>query len=404
MDAVLWIRCHAEASVELNITVKRWAAACVLGCLVLAVLLLPPQPNEDPFYRWTPRWSAREQGLDVRVQNRRIHGIMLWQAYRHAHDEDIAQREFGLKSSTAGARSGVPVWFDADVPVAARREVSRLLDADEAARGAWRGKGNVGVLVFTDTATAVDGIRLPWGFNSGLIAATKVLPPTRATGDRCVTVIHVGHLALLGGGAIPPDRGLLDGCAFYDAFGMPGAQIAGWMDSTKISYARALSFAPPDSLSTRLRRWGYEDFFYSDGRYSRCAAGDLPACSAMIREPITSFYWRYWHDASVPPPAESQEVLTRSRGFNAALLDDMVRDIGPERFERVWQSSKSLDSAYFDATGDQLAAWLHRRTVAMDGPYHIGPLLSTTSAIITLFSIALSLALSVRLARRPTAV
>jgi hypothetical protein len=383
----------------MKVTVKRWIGACVIGCLVLAVMLLPPQGNDDPFFRWTPRWSTREQGLDTRVQSRRIHGLLLWQAYRHAHDVEIAQREFGAKAPS-GAMS---VWYDADVSSAARREVGRLLAADESARGSWQAKGGVGVLVFTDTTTAVDGVRLPWGYNSGLIASTKVLPPTRATGGRCVTVIRIGHLALLGGGSIPADRALLDGCAFYDAFGNPGPQVGAWEDTSKFAFARGLSFAPRDSTSIKLRRWGYDDYYYGDERFARCAANDLAACAAMIREPVISFYWRFWRDASVPAPASSVEWTERARGVNATMLDDMVRDIGPERFARVWQSPKSLDSAYFDATGESLAAWVHRRAVSIDGPYHIGPLPTLTSAILTLLAILVSLMASARYARRPAA-
>lgn len=384
-------------------TMKRWIAGCVLGCLILAVALLPPQTADDPFYRWTPRWSTREQGLNARVESRQVHAHLLWVAYRHAHDVDVAHREFAANGARGTPAGGMSVWFDTDVPEATRREVSRALDTDESARGSWRGKGGVGVLVFTDTATSVDGVRLPWGYNSGLIVSTKVLPPTPATGDRCVTVIRIGHLALHTAGMLAPDRALLDGCAFYDAFGQPGPHIAAWMDSTHAGFARALSFAPPDSMSLKLSRWGYDDFFYGDERFARCAASDLAACSGMVGEPSVNFYWRFWHDASVPAPAEATESNQRGRGFNATLLDAMVRDIGPERFERVWQSQKSLDSAYFDATGESLGSWVHRRTVAMDGAYHIGPLPTATSAILTIVTIVLSLALSMRLARRPAA-
>ncbi|MFI5232461.1 MAG: hypothetical protein ACHQSE_08105 [Gemmatimonadales bacterium] len=382
-------------------TLKRWIGACVLGCLALAVALLPPQAADDTFYRWTPRWSGREQGLNVRVEGRYEHAHLLWVAYRHAHDAGIAQHEFASKPGTTAG--DVSVWFDADVPEATRREVGEALNANESERGSWRGKGRVGVLVFTDTATSIDGVHLPWGYNRGLIVSTKVLPPTPATGDRCVTVIRVGHVALHTAGAIPPDRALLDGCAFYDAFGQPGPHIAAWMDSTHAGFARALSFAPPDSTSITLSRWGYDDFFYGDERFARCAASDLAACSAMVKEPAVNFFWRFWHDASVPAPAEATEDNQRARGFSATLLDAMVRDIGPERFERVWQSQKSLDSAFFDATGEPLGAWVHRRTVAIHGPYHIGPLPTATSAILTIVTIVLSLALSARFAQRPAA-
>jgi hypothetical protein len=284
-----------------------------------------------------------------------------------------------------------------------RRAVGAQLAAEESARGSWRGKGGIAVLVLTDTATAIDGVRLPWGYNSGLVASTTVLPPSHATGDRCVTVVRIGHLALLGGGPIPADRSLLDGCAFYDAFGTPGPQVGAWVDSEKVGFARTLSFAPPDSASANLNRWGYLDYVSSEADFARCASNDLSACSRMLRRPATNFYWRYWVDLSVPAPAEAIELTQRARGFSATLLDAMVRDIGPERFERVWQSPRSLDSAYFDATGEQLSSWVHRRAVALDGAYHIGPLPTATSAILTIVTIVLSLALSVRFAQRPAA-
>ena len=198
-------------------------------------------------------------------------------------------------------------------------------------------------------------------------------------------------------------RGLLDGCAFYDAFGTPGPQIAAWLTSERFEFARSLSFAPPDSAATAAERWGYDNYFWTDERYARCGGGDLESCSAMLREPRSIYIWTYRNDNSVAPPAESQEITEPSRGFNATLLNALVRDIGPERFERVWQSPQPLEAAYLAATGEPLAAWVNRRVVAFGGPYHIGPLPTPTSALLTILAIVLALALSSRLAQRPRA-
>jgi hypothetical protein len=400
MDRTLRIRGDAKANMAM--TVERWIAACVLGCLVLAVALLPPQPDEDPFYRWTPEWSNQQRGLEDRAQSARIHGMMLWAAYRNAHDREIAQREFGGKPVTA-SHGGVSIWFDADVPEAARRSVTKLLTPAHSGLGNWQGKSDVGVLVFTDTAATVGGMHLPWGYNSGLIASTKVLPASRETGGRCITIIRLGHLVLNGGGAVGPDQGLLDGCAFYDAFGTPGPRIAEWLERGRFSFARSLSFETPDSATAKAEQWGADNYLWSDEKLSRCGGNDLAGCSALLQQLDTSFMWKYWHDGSVPQPAESPEISQRARGLSATLLNTMVREIGPERFQRVWQSPRSLDSAYFDATGEQLAVWTHRRIVAFDGPYHIGPLPTATSAILTILAILVSLALSARFARRPAA-
>ncbi|HEY2851075.1 MAG TPA: hypothetical protein VGI97_14440 [Gemmatimonadaceae bacterium] len=378
---------------------KRWAAACVLGCLVLATLLLPPPPSSDEFTEWTPRSSAHERTLVRRLSARHLHAQLLDFAYRGAHDADVARREFGAQSKGA-APNGVSVWFDSDVPTPVRQRVSQLIGAEEASRGTWRGKSGVGVLVLTDTASAVDGVQVKLGFNT-LISSTTMVRPVPQAGGRCVTIIRIGRGWLQRADTIAGDRHLLDGCAFYDAFGSPGAQIRAWMDSSNAGFARALSFAPPDSVSLKRARWGFYDFWYSDDRFVRCAGNKLQECSALLREPTVYMAWRPGNDASVPMPVELQAYAEPSRGFNATLLDAMVRDIGPERFERVWQSPKSLDAAYLDATGEPLAAWVHRRAVTLDGPYHIGPLPTTTSAILTLATLVLLAGLTIRFAQRP---
>jgi hypothetical protein len=380
----------------------RWSVACILGCLLIGVALLPPQPDDDPFYRWRPEWTIQERGLQERAAAARLHSLKLWMAYRSARATEIARREFGVTSAHAPATAGVTIWYDTDVPQAVRTDVSRRIAAEDSARGSWRAKGRVGVLVLTDTATKIDGVTMPWGYNSGLTVSTSVLPISGETGGRCVAVVRIGHLAL-SGTRIPAERRLLDACAFYDAFGAPGTQVAAWLATERFAYARELSFAPPDSAELKAARWGYNDFAYTDENFSRCAADDAAGCLATLHAPIADFNWYYWPDASVSSPAGAQEITQRARGFRATLLDAMVRDIGPDRFLRVWQSPRAIDEAYLDATGEPLAAWVHRRAVAISGPYHIGPLPTATSAILTLIALAICGALTLRFARRPGA-
>lgn len=388
-------------------TPGRWIVACIAGCLFLAAALLPPQPSADePFYRWRPEPSAHTQALALRAKIDRIHASLLLQAYRSAHDEEAAQRVFG--ASSGGAATGavvkgrMSVWFDADIPDVARRRVEQIIASEDSARGSWRGKGAVGILVFTDTAASVDGTRLPWGFNSGLSVATKVLPVNAATGDRCVAVVRLGRLALAPESTIPADRQLLDGCAFYDAFGTPGPRIATWLQAEHAAFARALSFAPIDTVPPGPQGWSDYDYFLGD-QAGRCAGGDQTACISMLNQTPQVDRWNFWHDGSVPLPNESPEIDQRPGGFRATLLDAMVRDIGPERFERIWQSPRTLDAAYFDVMGEPLAAWVRRRVVLSGGRYHIGPLPTATSTILTLLAIVTALALSTRFARRPSA-
>jgi hypothetical protein len=401
MDTPVRVRRDAETAVTM--TPGRWIASCVLGCLLLAVALLPPSPSsdDDAPYRWQTQWTTHEHVVERRVQIARSHSVLLWRAYRAAHDADVAMREFATGHTAVSAPAKVSIWFDADVPPAARRRISELVTAENSARGRWHGAGSVGVLVFTDTATSIDRVPMPWGYNSALTLSTKVLPPIKEIGDRCVTVIRVGRAALIAPDTISADRQLLDACAFTDAFGTPGPQIQAWLLAGHMGFARSLSLVIHDSAATP--GWASYDFLYSNDAYSRCAGDDLPSCSSLLSEAPGYYWWDYWHDRSVSMPSESSELTQAAGGFSATLLDAMVRDLGPDRFQRVWQSPRSFDAAYLGVTGEPLAAWVHRQVVARSGPYHIGPLPTATSAILTLFTIAASLAISVRMARRPAA-
>ena len=212
-------------------TPGRWILACITGCLIVAAALLPPPVSDDELFyiSWRPEWNGHERTLERRTQIARAHAGLLMRAYSNAHDEAAAQRLFGparASGPTPAANDSVLIWFDSDVPDAARHRIKQIVAAEDSARGSWRGKGAVGILVFTDTATAMDGVGLPWG-RSGLSVATKVLPVSKATGGRCVTVVRLGHAVLARGDTIAADRQLLDGCAFYDAFGEPGAADRG---------------------------------------------------------------------------------------------------------------------------------------------------------------------------------
>jgi hypothetical protein len=382
---------------------SRWLLACVLGCVILRVVLLPPSDYTDPFYRWNPERSLDAGGLVLRDQAAWRHGAKLWTAYQSARVSEIAQRELGAKSSHVPA-GAISVWFDSDVPNAVRAAVNHRIAAEDSARGSWRGRGHIGVLVVTDTMTKIDGLLVPLGYNAGLAVSTSVLPVSRDSGDRCVSVVRIGHAVLAGIVPFPADRSLLDACAFYDAFGAPGNQIAAWLGDERFAYARVLSLAPPDSAALRAARWGYEDFQFADDYYTRCAGGDESACLATLHAKVEGIQWYYWSDRSVPEPRDAQQITQPARGFRGTLLDAMVRDIGPDRFLRVWQSPRPIDEAFLDATGEPLAAWVHRRAVAISGPYHIGPLPTPTSAILTLVTLAILVALTQRFARRPGAV
>jgi hypothetical protein len=384
-------------------TFGRWIAACVFGIALVAVTLLPPGLSDgDPYFFWRPPSRNTEFVMSRRARIRAQHGQSLWYAYQSARDVETAMRVFGAQSAKSSGPQDPVVWFDSDVPALARLQVNNAIAAERAARGAWRGHGAVGVLVFTDTATTIGGVPMSWGTYAGNTVMTQLIPPSKSTGDRCVTVIKLGRHAAHGEAF--PDGRLLDGCAFYDAFGAPGPAIAAWLAQENFRVARSLSFAPPDMVRNLVRPTDYEAIF-DNASLVRCAGGDLAACpSLMHRDQSRPIYYSDWYggpDRSIPPSDES------SRRFNSlggsSYLEALMRDLGPGRFQHMWQSTKSLEDGYFEATGEPLAAWLHRQTVMYDGAYHIGPLPTPTSALLTMIAVLALAAASVRWAVRPYA-
>jgi hypothetical protein len=390
-------------------TPGRWVAMCVLGCALMAVTLLPPDlSGDDLYFGWRPRVHSHEQMMQQRAQIWRWHGQQLWMAYQVASDAETAQRVFGSRPSNVSGPFKPVIWFDSDVPGAARRAVSEAIAAEVAARGEWHGHGAVGLLVFMDTATTLGGAPMPWAFLGNLTLTTQVLPANRATGDRCVTVVRLGPKALTGDpSAIPADGLLLDGCAFYDAFGAPGPAISAWLYRERFAFARTLSFASADTTLSQIPLYARNLFYIDDEARARCAGGDLAACATTLhRSEAGNLSWSYYWgspDRSVPASASHEST----RLFNGASHSDsplqlLVRDLGPARFQRVWQSPRPIEQAYFDVTGEALAGWLRRQLVSYAGPYHIGPLPTPTSALLTIVAIVALMAASVRFAKRPT--
>jgi hypothetical protein len=389
-------------------TVPRWVMMCAFGCALIAISLLPPDEGDDaPYFARQSVGNSHAEAMTMRAGLRSAHGWSLWRAYRAARTDETLRRVLGAQPL---AHTDPLVWFDADVPERMRKRVRDVVAAERAARGEWRGRAGVALAVFVDTAGSLDGVRVPWARNSGLSVSTQVLAATPATGNRCVVVVRLGPHALAAEDSIAAGSMLMDACAFYDAFGTPGPQIAMWLDKTAFTFSRRLSFAPPDSGEPHAIDYSEIAFLRSeDGNRERCAGGDIASCPLLLlpnaRDGVLSFwtYWTYWRtrDLSVPPVGLSIEHTGTSGGFASALLEALARDLGPARFERMWQSNKALPDAYFDVTGEPLAAWLQRRVVRYDGPYHVGPLPTPTSALLSLVAIVALLALSIRTAPRP---
>ena len=183
-------------------------------------------------------------------------------------------------------------------------------------------------------------------------------------------------------------------CAFYSAFGPPGAHVKQWLVSHNLDFARLADWARPQpkakppvridissGLEPRVRLVGSLGF--SGLNSHACASGRAASCrGALLRDAElerTNFLPARlnargragtldgWFGTSFPfrttvfgPPTNH-------------FLSDVVREVGPERFEEFWTSDLPVDEAFASIVGRDIGEWTSDWLAAEIGRYHFGP-------------------------------
>ena len=198
-----------------------------------------------------------------------------------------------------------------------------------------------------------------------------------------------------GGFPTAQDLGL---CGFFNAFGEPSPQVAltlrdqGWIAASG-GYSRG-SPAPP-------AMWGvtpYFNAFYSNRERAdgivACASGRTAVCrDAVFSTGVTI-------GTPVPPSSDfvvaaRLEPLRGNSGMRAHLLGDLARDLGPEKFGRVWRSPTDIPAGYAAVTGEPFDAYLLRWLRHAIGKTAIGPQLSLHILLVTLVSVLCGVAVGI---------
>jgi hypothetical protein len=384
----------------MKITFELWLAIAFVGCLAIGVAVLPAD-GSGAFTSWMDlKTHSPEDAWVQRMQARAGHFYDVESVFRGMRVMSEAQQQFAPAPGKIGAPD---VRFGSDVPQTFRVTFTRALSEERAAQHEWTGHGKVGILVVLDTAIRVNGIELERMRGSWNGTYTRVIPPGPATGDRCVTVVTIPSgdpwSRMLEGRPIGPMHPLLDACGFYDAFGAPGAEIARELVSAKYGFARGyFPLSPPDTTKHPVEY----SWLGRGTQLGRCLAGADTMCvqmwlgSSEDQRGFSTVPGRgdWYGITAIRAPWRSIRMLTQ--------LSRLAIAVGPQRFEKIWTSPKTIEAAYFDETGETLPSFIRSNMAAEVGSYRAGPSTPLISTTITLFAIAATLAAALRFSPRPT--
>lgn len=386
----------------------RWWGMAPLGaCAAIAGAYLPPRAMPllgQRFFRVVQTFEPPTP-YRLRVQE-------LASRYRLTAFE-LAMREYSEAMRPEFARQraleipGPVVHFDGDsVSDSARAMVRALLDAAWSKLGLSVTKISVGVVVH------VVFDRPPGGQSPAHMpeAPAFLLPDSsdRVTCLAYVPIIYWGRPGALKNPHPVPDidlaerlRNGLGPCAYFAAFGAPGHDIADWLvsrhyvlalDPWKSRVSAESSGAKEGLNPQRPWFWGYIYQYEPDA--VACMAARPAACrrTALARGtgaavPI----------ASAEPPGWKPPSPAGARRYMADLADA----IGPERFQRLWNSELPVDTALTAAMRMPIGDWTRRWQATIVPPIRLGPSASLGATLLaTLLGIVAVLLVGLTASRR----
>jgi hypothetical protein len=371
-----------------------------LSALAAAVLVLPPA---RPVEVWPVDPLRHEENIALSQYSRRAAALRL------LHGRAVAESAV----ARAGLNADVALWSAPDVPAATVERVRGGIARQLAALPARDSGMRLAVGIVLDTGESLAGVTVPRV--SGAWRTDVAIPGTIAP-DVCGVVLRVSAPYQISGPSANTRRAveylehspaLLGACAWYLAYGAPGAGVARWLDSVRhlpVAGRGEAFFGSGRSRQSAAqarspRRSPFEEELLSLAPMHACAAGRLQWCEALLLGGL---------DRHLFPPAvgvagvavDPQRAFSRTPypalAVPRTLLSQIEREIGPDAFRRLWRSARPFDEAFLDVRGNPLGDWVHGRIVAQSGAVPSGPYpeRSTTLALIVgtagLFAIGLA--------------
>jgi len=358
-------------------SLRPWVVAALASCLALALAYLPPRgakPSGRPifFLEATPRVTpARAHAQALAEEWRGVEAsLRLVSARRQIHD---------VVRAASGRGNSLVVVNDSGVTFAAPI-------ADSAAHVAWRrlGLGETKISValvirWASLAPARDRPLLDEG-------TAGYLPPDSTDRTMCLAAVTAGRYwtrSLLSTRDRFPFEVLvtsleagLGPCAFYAAFGTPGAPVRSWLAARNWDLAASLDPGARGRSNSMIGMAEPRYSWYWDAIYSlpptavACLAGRPDGCRAAVVA-----------GASDEPATPFPEIMQVDRRWNriqrlveaGRYLGDVAHAVGRDRFLAFWTSPQPVDTALATALKRPVGEWTADWQRDFVRPIRLGP-------------------------------
>ncbi len=381
------------------LTPFRWAAMALTGMLLVFLAVMregrPYQPTSE---------QLRLSAMSMRSSHHGRRVAAFTTQYRMAELTDSLRRAIPATSIPVRTIFAANVDLRVRVPIDSAVAQSRVKIGERP-------------LIPVDVVTLVDTTSV----NSYRAWASSLTPfyilPSRPT-DRCVVVIPIGYenayQYVRTMYTEDARRQILGPCAYYAAFGLPGASVREWLRLRGALLALGGSWTRNTQASDGRQYESYlsansyfpgppPSFFLFSNRGVNCLVGDAETCESLVLE------------RSIPTGQQSVGSAVRLGyrlgpisqrngaelgGRETELLADMLRSLGRERFARFWTSNQPVPQAFEQASGMRLGEWVSTWAAQSVARYDSGPKIPATSLVSALGIVIACVLFAVFAARR----
>lgn len=266
----------------------------------------------------------------------------------------------------------------------------------------------------TVVAVVVDTTRrphaLPRSRQMGYSIPITAFPPSPNTGGACVSMIVLNRAFDRGAGEMSRQvatnlsssetvQALLGTCALIAKFGEPGPGVSRWLFDVSWTPSRLAAWndepSPWNGFINRWRLFGgpvdmlalAADPAWQIRKYVApsgvgCMAGQREKCRTILlgtpRAPLDSA----WRAGVVSTSGTNLDAFylpqkpTPLGPADGLVVSEMVRTLGPERFEKFWRSALPVEEAFKSAADQDIESWTREWARRMYGAATVGPAVS----------------------------